>query len=168
MSISFHCENCKKKIKTPDTTGGKWGKCPYCNHRCYIPLPPDPDGEELMLAPIDLNEEDQHEDMARDTFSLTENILREMESPDDESTGSQPINDFDKRELLKRIILYLQQMAYGELDKAEETAAKIRLFKNEAKDILQRMVKAERPEPELAEISPKVLQGLIKNLYSSL
>ena len=30
MSINFHCESCKKKIKAPDPTGGKWGKCPYC------------------------------------------------------------------------------------------------------------------------------------------
>ena len=45
MAITLHCESCKKKINAPDTAGGKWGKCPFCGHKCYIPSPPD-DNEE--------------------------------------------------------------------------------------------------------------------------
>ena len=60
MAITFHCESCKKKINAPDNTGGKWGKCPYCLHRCYIPLPETNEEEEIKLAPLDEEEEKKY------------------------------------------------------------------------------------------------------------
>ena len=51
MAITFHCEHCGKKIEAPNSAGGKWGKCPACHNKLYVPdLYPD---EELKLAPID-------------------------------------------------------------------------------------------------------------------
>jgi DNA-directed RNA polymerase subunit RPC12/RpoP len=75
MTISFHCESCKKKIKAPDETGGKWGKCPYCKHRCYIPLPKSEDEPELRLMPIDAADETQVDNLMRQTYELTQEIL---------------------------------------------------------------------------------------------
>ena len=55
MSIAFHCTHCNKKIEAQDTAGGKWGKCPSCHNKVYIPgLETE---EEIDLAPIDTNEE---------------------------------------------------------------------------------------------------------------
>ena len=51
MSITFHCEYCGKKIQASDDSGGKWGKCPSCHKKLYVPSPDS--GEELKLAPID-------------------------------------------------------------------------------------------------------------------
>ncbi|MHC4752575.1 MAG: hypothetical protein ACYTFW_22230 [Planctomycetota bacterium] len=56
MAIIFHCDHCGKKIEAADTAGGKWGKCPACHNKLYVPRPDS--GEELKLAP--LNETDQH------------------------------------------------------------------------------------------------------------
>jgi hypothetical protein len=81
MAISFHCESCKKKINAPDGTGGKWGKCPHCNHRCYIPLPKSEDEEELKLAPIDPNEEAEYEKMMKETQNLKKDVLHEKDVP---------------------------------------------------------------------------------------
>ena len=81
MSISFHCENCKKKVNAPDGTGGKWGRCPHCNHRCYIPLPKSKGEGELKLAPIDPNEEVEYEKMIKETQDLRQDILHEKEEP---------------------------------------------------------------------------------------
>lgn len=37
MSIEFHCSECYAKVITPDDTGGKQGKCPYCTAIIHIP-----------------------------------------------------------------------------------------------------------------------------------
>ena len=163
MSISFQCEQCKKKVKAPDDAGGKWGSCPFCKHRCYIPLPPSPDDEELKLAPVDHSEETRYGKLMRETYSLTRNILQE--TPDDEEPVAGGVfNEADEKELIKNIIIYLRQMADGQLTQAEKTITRISRHKNPAKRILQKMLRAERPEPELADINAKLLQGLIKNL----
>lgn len=81
MGISFHCENCSKKINAPDGTGGKWGRCPSCNHRCYIPLPKSKGEEELKLSPIDPNEEAEYKEMMKKTYALKHKMLREKDEP---------------------------------------------------------------------------------------
>ena len=167
MSITFHCECCKKKIKAPDEAGGKWGSCPNCNHRCYIPLPPATDEEELKLVPIDPSEETQYQESMRETHSLTQRILHET-AMDDGPTSAAVATEFDEKELMKNIIVYLRQMADGELLQAQKTTAKIIRFKPAAKKILKKMAKAERPEPELADIAPRVLLGLIKDMNTKL
>ena len=167
MGISFTCESCKKKIKAPDGAGGKWGNCPFCNHRCYIPLPRSADEEELTLASADESDETAYNEMMRETHSLTQNILHQTDMPDDDSAGSGPAKANEK-ELLKYIIIYLTLMADGELNQAERIEEKIAPFQAVAKDILQRMAKAERLEPELAEIAPAILKGLMKDLYEKL
>ena len=81
MGISFHCENCNKKINAPDGTGGKWGKCPNCNHRCYIPMPKSENEEELKLSPIDTEQETDYDEMMKKTQDLKRDMLREKDEP---------------------------------------------------------------------------------------
>ena len=165
MSISFKCQRCKKKIKAPDKNGGKYGQCPHCNYRCYIPSPPDENEPELKLAPIDEEEENQYSDMMRKTHDLTQNILHERagDEPDNAPQGA-----MNENELIKTIIIYLRMMADGRLDQAERMAAKIKPYAPSAKQILKTIMRAERPEPELADIPAKLLMGLIKNLNDTL
>jgi len=164
MSISLHCESCKKRIKAPDESGGKWGNCPFCNHRCYIPRPPSPDDEELKLAPVDAGEEDQYGQLIRETQTLTQNILQEKELQDGPSAEA----DLSEDEVLKQIIVHLRYVADGNLGMASGPMAKITANQESALALLKKMSRAERPEPELMDIPPKVLEGLIKNLYSKL
>ena len=166
MSISFNCERCKKKVKAPDTAGGKYGNCPHCNHRCYVPSPPDENEPELKLAPIDDKEESRYGEMMRETYNMTQNILHERADaaePDDAPQGA-----MDEKELIKSIIMYLRMMADGQLGQAERMAARIKRYAPAAKQILKRMTRTERPEPELADIPPRILLGLIKNLNAAL
>jgi len=167
MSISFHCECCKKKIKAPDNTGGKWGDCPHCKHRCYIPMPENAfaNEEELSLEPVDEAEEKQYQDMMRQTRALQQEILSETAANDDDASNDTGENE---KELFKNIIIYLRQMADGELFQAEETEKKIVPVGAEAKNILKKMAKAKNPEPELADVASKVLLGLIKGLAAKL
>jgi hypothetical protein len=59
-------------------------------------------------------------------------------------------------------------MADGDLGMASGSMMKITANKQSAIAVLKDMAGAEKPEPELADIPPKVLDGLIKNLYSKL
>jgi hypothetical protein len=164
MSISFTCESCEKKVKAPDSAGGKWGACPHCNHRCYIPLPHDDSEEELTLAPVDASEENEYNEMMKETNDLTKDMLKQNKVPVD---NGEP-NPYNEKELLKNIIVYLRHMAAGNLDQAEGIVGKIKPFKEQACDILRRMAKAEKSEPELQDVPDKLLGGFMKSLLSKL
>lgn len=166
MSISFHCESCKKKVKAPDNAGGKWGSCPHCNHKCYIPSPPAEEGEELKLVPLEEGYEEKYKNMMRETYGLTQNILGQTDVPEDNTPA--PSGPVTEKELIKDLIAYLRLMADGELPQAEIVAKKISREPKDAKKLLAKMLKAERPEPELQNIPERLLQGLIKDLGKKL
>lgn len=168
MSINFHCESCKKKIKAPDPTGGKWGKCPYCQHRCYIPLPKSDDEPEMVLIPLDANEETQMEELKQEVKNLTHDILSQNTSPENEHGPSGSPHTAQEKEVIKQCILYLRQMIDGELAAAEQTFSQLKKNKKPSIRILSSMARAERPEPELADQSDGVLQGLIRDVCTKL
>ncbi|MHC4483518.1 MAG: hypothetical protein ACYSW4_08225, partial [Planctomycetota bacterium] len=162
MPITFHCEHCGKKIEAQDSAGGKWGKCPACHNRLYVPQP-DSD-EEIRLAPIDEGDEVKQKQLMAETYELTQDILREREVPDVSAEPSTPAPPTSDEELTETIITYLRQMADGELDQAQETADLIVPFGRRAVEILDRIAVSEMPEPELANIPQQVLAGLIRDL----
>ncbi len=170
MGISFHCEHCGRKIEAPDTAGGKWGKCPACHNKVYVPANNPPD-DELRLAPIDTEEERRRRKMLAEVNSLSEEIMKEKDVPEE---GAVPKNhapapkpgDLSDAELTTFIISYLRQMADGELDLAEQTARAILPNGQNAIRLLEKIALSEIPEPELADIPQQVLSGLIKSLRS--
>lgn len=164
MPIKFYCENCKKKVKAPDDSAGKYGSCPYCKHRCYIPRPRQEEEDELKLSPMDDSEETRYEQLLAESTSITENILQETRKP---STSTSE-DETDERELTKNIIVYLRQMADGELEDAQSTADKIVPYREQAIKILDRMATSEIPEPEVADVEGPLLHRLIKNLRTRL
>lgn len=168
MSISLHCESCKKKIKAPDNAGGKWGNCPYCKHRCYIPLPKSEEEPELKLVPIDQSEETQMKELIEETHSLTQEILSESYVPAEGATPAGSNRTAQEKEVIKQCILYLRQMADGELAAAQYTFSELKKNKKSTLRILSSMGRAERPEPELADLSDGILQGLIRNASTQL
>jgi hypothetical protein len=166
MSISFHCECCKQKVKAPDAAGGKWGNCPYCKHRCYIPMPKSEEEEELRLAPIDDSEESKIGLLKTQTQVLTRQLLHETDLPA-EPVGA-AADTPDEKTVIKICILYLRQIADGELDDAESTFSKLKIYKRTSLRVLSSMGRAERPEPELADIPDKILQKLIIDVSTRL
>ncbi len=178
MAITFHCEYCGKKIEAPDSAGGKWGKCPVCHHKLYVPkLDSD---EELKLAPLDETEEERRKRLIAETHKLTQDILQEKvvpEVPAEVADGPAevpevpaevaepiPIYEMGEKELTKNVILYLRQMADGELDQAQRVADSITPYGRQAVEILDRIALSEIPEPELADVPQQVLSGLIRDL----
>ena len=162
MTIVFHCEHCGKKVKAPDGAGGKWRKCPRCHNDLYVPGP-DSD-EDIKLAPVDQEAEAKRKELMAETYQLTQDILLERETPDGSGGATLPALEISEKELTKNIILYLRQMVDGELDGAQLTAAKIVLCGQLAIDVVDKIALSEIPEPELADVPPQVLSGLIRDL----
>ncbi|MGD8499905.1 MAG: hypothetical protein PVJ86_04615 [Phycisphaerales bacterium] len=162
MAITFHCEHCGKKIEASDSAGGKWGKCPACHNRLYVPL--SDIGEELKLAPIDETDLEREKRLLAETHKLTQDILQEREIPDGPREPTGAVYEMGEKELRKNVIMYLRQVAYGEADEAERTAALIAPFAAQVVEIIDRIALSEMPEPELADIPQQALSGSIRTL----
>ena len=165
MAITFHCEHCGKKIEASDAAAGKWGKCPACHNRVYVPQTDS--GDELKLAPIDESEEQHRKDLMAETQQLTHDILQEQAVPSALGYGG-PVMEISEKELLKNIILYLRQMADGDLDEAQQTAEKIVPYRKKALLVIDKIAGHEHAEPELADIPQDVLTGFTRNLRTRL
>lgn len=164
MGIVFHCEYCGKKIEAPDRTGGKWGKCPACHNKLYVPDLGS--GEELKLAPIDESEQEREKQLMAETYKLSQDILSEKETLAASTEDAVSVSSVSDKELTKNIIKYLQQMANGELDEAERIANLIAPYHNRAVNILDQIALSEIPKPELAYIPQQILASLIRDLRS--
>ena len=162
MSIKFHCEHCGKKIDAPDTTGGKWGKCPACHNKVYVPQNEDDEGE-LTLTPVDETEEERQKRLMAETFQLTKNILQEKAVPEADA-GAGPSSNIAEQRLTQIIVRYLRQMADGDLDEAQRTAESIAAHRRQAKGVLSEIAKSDPLDPQLQDIPTQVLSGLIRNL----
>ena len=166
MAIIGHCDHCGKKIEAPDSSGGKWGKCPACHNKLYVPGP-DSD-EELKLAPIDESEEERERRLMAEAHKLTQDILQERDVPNEPAEVAKPVFGMGERELTKNIIMYLRQMADDELYEAQITVGLIAHHGPQTAKILNRMALSEIPEPELADIPGQVLSALIKSLRTEI
>lgn len=162
MAIKVQCTACGKKIDAPDSAGGKWGKCPACHAKIYVPLP-QADDDELKLSPIDETEEQKRKQLMLETYRLTTDILQE-ESVPEAPTGPGPVPDVNEKTLTGHVIRYLRQMANGDLDTAQRTADLIVPHRRKVTAILDGLAKSHPPDPELEDIPPQVLSGLIRNL----
>lgn len=162
MAITLHCEHCGKKIKAQDSAGGKWHECPACHNKVYVPSPGS--DEELKIAPIDDSDLSEQERLMAETHKLTQDILLEREVPNGQAENAPPVSRISDKELPKNIILYLRQMADGQLNQAQKTADSIAPTGDRAVKILDRIALSEIPEPELADIPQQVLAGFIRDL----
>ncbi len=165
MGIQFHCEHCGKKIKAKDDTCGKWAKCPSCHNKVYVP---DLSGEELNLVPIDETDRKKQQQLMADAYRIRSELLQEKEEPTEQVGPINSATELSEKELTKDIILYLRQMADGQLDSAKKLIPFIAPCGDKAIQILDRVGLSEIPEPELADIPPQVLAGLIRALRSEI
>ena len=166
MAIKFHCEYCDKKIEAPDSTGGKWGKCPACHKKLYVPGLDSDEG--LKLAPINEGDQAKQKQLMAETHKLTQDILLERETPNELAEVVTLASAISDKELTKNIVAYLRQMADGNLNQAERIANSIVSSGDKALKILDGIALSEIPEPQLADIPQQVLSGLIKTLRNKI
>jgi hypothetical protein len=163
MPIKLHCDHCGKEIKAPDNAGGKWGKCPACHNRVYVPLPATED-DELKMSPVDEGEVQKQRQLMAETFRLTRDILEEQNMPEAAAAPGGPAPEISEQQLTEYIVRYLRQMVDGRLDEAQRTAERIVPHRRKAAVILDQFAKSDAPDPELEDIPKQVLSGFIRNL----
>lgn len=169
MGISFDCEHCGRKIEAPDDAAGRLGKCPGCHNKLLVPQPQADEDDELKLAPIDESDLAKEKQLMAETYRLSHEILSERAGPEapNEAVVTSPSADGDER-LTTDIIMYLRLMADGELGQAEMLEGSIVSCGRRAAKILKQIARSEPPEPELADVPPQVLSGLVKALRSKI
>ncbi len=168
MSIKFHCDHCGKRIDAPDTAGGKWGKCPACHNKVYVPQAETDGEDELKLAPLDETEEERQKRLMAETFQITQSILQERNVPDAGVVTSSAADDISEEKITEVIVRYLRQMYEGDLDDAQRTAETIATHRRKSREVLEQIATSDPPDPELADIPPHLLSGFIRNLRTRL
>jgi hypothetical protein len=175
MAITFHCDYCGKKIEANENAAGKWGKCPSCHNKIYVPNLNVED--DLKLAPVDEEAEKRKRQLMDETFMLEQEILSERITPAETNSDKTPpapdtaarVEDVvDEDALYETIVKYLRQMADGELDDAAITFKSIESAPEVSLKLIDRIALADIPEAELSDIPPQVLAGLIRTLRSQI
>ena len=103
-----------------------------------------------------------------ETYSLSRKILEEREVPKSGSESLSQPSSMSEKQLTKNIIMYLRLMADGDLDQAQNIENLITPYGGRATAILDTIALSQMPEPELADVPPQVLSGLIRALRAKI
>lgn len=165
MGITFHCVHCNNKITAKDESASKWGICPVCHNKIYIP-DLNVEIDDLKLAPVDEEDENKQKQLMAETYQLTQDILQEREKP--VSKGASYSSIIDDKKLLSRIVQYLKKMKDGRLADAEAIEGQLTPYGQQTIQLLDKIISGEILEPELGDIPQGVLLTLIKSLKSKI
>lgn len=168
MAIEFHCNHCGRLIKTGDEHGGKRGKCPSCHNSVYIPTPSD-QIEPLDLAPLDEAAVQEAERQARAAQELASRLRRDQALPEESRTFQTPSAAPDAPaeahvDMEHLVTDYVECMASGDLEEAEELKSQIRRRPREADETIDRILADEMPPAALQDVPRPVLAGFLKQL----
>ncbi|MFW6133250.1 MAG: hypothetical protein ACOC8F_05080 [Planctomycetota bacterium] len=161
MSITFHCEHCRKQIKAPDSAGGKRGKCPFCGQSNYIPTEVS-DEDVLPLTPVD-------EEAERKREEELQRLVREEQSRlgEEDTLEEVPLDQRDSvssRDLHHLVVNYCLDMAEGKLERAETHVEKLKGYGKPGVQAVDEFLTGNALEPALDEMPPKVKNGYLNQL----
>jgi len=166
MPITFHCEHCGNKITAKDESAGKWGHCPACHNKIYVPNL-NVEIDDLKLAPIDEDSEAKRKQLLAETHKITLDILSIKDELKTSYAAAQttPIED---NVLEERIILYLKRTGEGKLDQAQKIEQQIAPYGKQAINIIDQLSGRDTPPSELAGIPKAVLTRIMRNLRTKI
>ena len=167
MTITFHCKYCSKKIDASEKVAGKWGKCPSCHNKVYVPSLNADDDDDIQLAPMDKGEEEKKRKLMAETFAISQDILDEKEVPNEQGPAINT-SQVDGKSLKGDIVSYLRLMVDGDLDRAAAISTTISQSGDQAMQILDEIALSDIGEPELADIPQNVLSGFIRDLRAKI
>jgi len=177
MSIELHCPQCEKLIRAPDDAGGKHGKCPYCKHSVYIPLPSSGD-DEIGLAPLDDDEERRAEELRRESISYAATLDKDPAAKGEggasgaggagarsrPEAAETPGEVIDIPAAVERFVLAMRD---SKLDEAERIAGRLRRTGTRARDHIEGLMLDQMP-PKIKDIPAPLMQGFLKKLLEML
>ena len=169
MSIELHCPKCSKLIRAPDNAGGKHGKCPYCQGKVYIPMPPD-ENEEIGLAPIDAEEERQMVQARRESSNFAGAVGHATAGPDEppgkpaRAAGKPAKGSVDVGQEVEQFVIAMRD---SKLEAAEAAAERLKSAGREARIQVKKLAGGDGV-PAIEGVPPPVVQGFLKNLLQRL
>lgn len=173
MPIELHCPSCEKLIRAPDNAGGKHGKCPYCETKVYIPLPPSDDDDEISIAPLDESDAEA-ERLRREAVRYAATVDREADPGDRgeplaprgprPGPASAPGEVIDLSDLVEQFVL---AMKASKLDEADKIAARLKRAGPRAKDHVEGLLLDPTPPP-IEGVPKPLVMGFLKALLERL
>lgn len=176
MSIEFNCPSCEKSIRAPDTAGGKYGKCPVCEVKVYIPMPPSSDEEEIKIAPIDEEEERRERELMRESVRYAATFDKESDKLPPEGAEGRggarrgaaaeppPGEVIDVAEEVEAFVVAMRD---SRLPDAERVLARLKRSGARAKDYVEGLMLDPTPPP-IGGVPKPLLMGFLKSLLSRL
>lgn len=175
MSIELHCPQCEKLIRAPDNAGGKYGKCPYCETKVYIPAPPDDEGE-IGIAPIDEEEERRERELIRESVRYAAAFDKESDKLPPEGAAPRGGGGGTIRpeappgeviDIGDEVEAYVVAMRDSKLDDAERIVRKLKSAGARACDYVEGLMLDPAPPP-LGEVPKPLMMGFLKSLLGRL
>ncbi len=175
MSIELNCPQCEKQIRAPDNAGGKYGKCPYCETKVYIPAPADDEGE-IGLAPIDEEEERRERELIRESVRYAAAFDKESDKLPPEGAmpkggGGRPVQHEpppgEVVDLGDEVEAFVVAMRDSKLDAAERVVRKLKGQGARARDYVEGLMLDPAPPP-LGNVPKPLMQGFLKSLLGRL
>ncbi len=161
MTITIHCENCRREVTAPDAAAGKRGRCPHCGHSNYIPAPVAED-EILDLAPIDEAEERRSKEEARRLLEQEKAIL----AADKEKPGV-PLDqkaEVASDDLHHFVVNYCMDVFASKLDRLRQHVQALRKHKAAGLQAVDDFLSEKVKEPALKPIPPRALKAFLAQL----
>lgn len=162
-------------IRAPDAAGGQHGKCPYCNHRVYIPLPENK-REEIALAPVDETDEQRAEKLRGEAAALLRDVAHDSSTSPSEVRNSglnkagrtpMPAPDGEVVDIVGEVERFIVGMRDSKLDDAERAVEVLRKTGRGALDCVEGLILDEMPS-RIENVPPPLLKGFLKTLLGRL
>ncbi len=162
MPIELHCTQCNKLIRAPDNAGGRYGKCPHCQNKVYVPMPAD-QIEELSLAPIDEEDERRELEARRESARMAAVLDHATEGPDNGRGASESAATDFSAEVHK----YILAMRDSKLEDAEAVVDRMRKAGSSAVSYVEKLAKRDTPL-KIENVPPPLAKGFVNKLLSDL
>ncbi len=165
MPIELHCSKCSKLIRAPDNAGGRYGKCPYCQNKVYVPAPPD-QIEEIPLAPVDEEEERREAQARRESARVAAMIHQATDNPKGGISGGEAgtgaATDFSSE-----VQTYIVAMRDSKLEDAQNVVDRMRKAGKPALLYVEKLAQRDAPL-KIENVPPPLVKGFIKTLLADL
>ena len=177
MSIEFNCPSCEKSIRAPDTAGGKYGKCPFCEVKVYIPSPPSAGDDEIKLAPIDAEEEKRERELIRESVRYAAQFDKDPDKlPPEGAEGrggagarrmAEPAAPGEVVEVADEVEAFVVAMRDSKLQDADRVVARLKRAGARSKDYVEGLMLDPTPPP-IGNVPKPLLIGFLKSLLGRL
>jgi hypothetical protein len=169
-AMEMHCNHCGVKIKAPPEAAGRWGNCPRCGQKVYVPSESD-QVDEIPIAPLDAEEERRAKRQRIQDRQIEEHILEgggadvpvESSASLDEGVSRQGHDPL--RELLAR---YVRGMGTGRLADCDSIVATLVGKKKAVAAGIETIMALPLPSREFGDLPAPVVQGYLKQLLNQL